>query len=223
MQAKYAAELNQVRNQVASTREALLRLNASIQSDRGQFEEWQKAADDGFDRCMSMAGDVLSDFGIGALTDRYDTIYDLAQRLPGKPKDVIEKYRYLASLGKRLEEAKASNDFAGLAERENKSQAEIYETMRDGVGQIVGLFGLDKKFPAVAMWKYGSLACDMAYNLTELRQGWKSVNALEKNNAGYAAAVKKLSGRMKALIDREKELRQKIDAGKPVSFRTPDK
>jgi hypothetical protein len=169
------------------------------------------------DRCVGIATDTAIDFGAGALADRYATIHDLAQKLPDKPEDVIEKYRYLASLAQRLKEAKSTNDVAGLAQRENKTEAEIWESLRDGIGQISGLLGLDKTVPGV-VWKYGSLACDMAYNLTELRQGWKNVGTLEANNVRYAEAVRKLSERMQALVERQKQLRQQIEAGEPVNF-----
>lgn len=90
----------------------------------------------------------------------------------------------------------------------------MWESLRDGIGQISGLLGLDKTVPGM-FWKYGSVACDLAYNLTELRLGWKNVGTLEENNARYAEAVKKLAARMQELIERQKELRKKIEAGEP--------
>jgi len=214
---KWIAELDEVNRQIASTRAVLLKLNASIQSDRKQFAEWEEAASDGFDRCVRMAADTAVDFSAGALSERYDEIYALSKKLPNKPEDLIEKYRYLASLAKRLKEAKSTNDYAGLAASENKSEAEIYATLRDGVGQIIGLLSLDKTVPGM-VWKYGSQALDMAYNLKELQLGWKNVGVLEENNVRYAEAVKKLAARMQELQDRAKKLRQKIEAGEPVNF-----
>lgn len=214
---KWIAELDEVNRQIVSTRAVLLKLNASIQSDRKQFVEWENAASDGFDRCVRMAADTTIDFSAGALLERYETIYELAKKLPNKPEALIEKYRLLASLAKRLQEAKATGDYAGLAASENKTEAEIYATMRDGIGQIIGLLSLDKTVPGMA-WKYGSLGWDMVYNLKELQLGWKNVGVLEANNVRYAEAVKKLSARMQELEDRAKKLRQKIEAGEPVNF-----
>jgi hypothetical protein len=209
---KLSAELDEVNKQIAVTREALVKLNATIQANSKLFEEWEKSADEAFDRCVGMAADVAIDFGAGALADRYETIYDLAKKLPNKPEDLIEKYRYLASLAKRLQEAKATKDFSGLAARENKTEAEIYETMRDGIGQIIGLLGLDKTVPG-AVWKYGSLAFDMAFNMKELHETWKNVSVLEANNAKLAEAVQKLAAKMQDLQNRAKDIKQKIDAG----------
>lgn len=208
-------ELDEVNKQIAATREALLRLNKYIQSNQKLFEEWESSASEAFDRCVSMIGDIALDFGIGGLSERYETIYELAKKLPGKPEDVIEKYRYLASLTRRLREAKAVNDFAGLAERENKTEAEIWETLRDGIGQISGLLGLDDTLPG-KWWKYGSLAIDTAYNLAELRMTWKNLKALEESTDRYAEAVSKLAAKMKELVDRQKEIKQKIEAGGEV-------
>lgn len=205
-------QLDDVNRQIAAAREALVKLNASIQADRKLFEEWEKSASEGLDRCVSMIADVALDFGISGIAERQDTLYKLAQKLPGKPEDVIEKYRFTASLAQRLKEAKAVSDVAGLAERENKTEAELWETFRDGVSQLSGLFSLDDTIPG-KWWKYGILAVDTAYNLTDLRLSWKNVKALESNNERYAEAVRKLSDRLKDLVERQKEIRKKIDAG----------
>ncbi|MCE5199964.1 MAG: PDZ domain-containing protein [Armatimonadota bacterium] len=213
---EWITELDKVNKQIESTRNVLLKLNASIQSDRKQFEEWEQAADEGFERCVGMASDVAVDFSAGALAERYEKIHELAKALPNKPADLIEKYRYLASLAKRLQEAKLANDLDGLAKREGKTETEIYEELRDGVGQLSGLFGLDKTVPGM-VWKYGTYSLDMAYNLMQLRFGWKNVGTLEENNARYAEAVKKLAERMRELEERAKELRKNIESGEPGS------
>jgi len=209
---KTIQELDEVNKKIAETREVLLRLNASIQSDRKLFEEWESSASEGIDRCVSTIGDIALDVGIGGLKERHDTIYELAKKLPGKPEDVIEKYRFLASLTQRMSEAKAVNDLAGLAAKENKTEAELWETLRDGISQLSGLFSLDQTFLG-KWWKYGVLASDTAYNLTELRLTWKNLQTLEANNERYAEAVRKLSARMKELVERQKEIRKKLEAG----------
>jgi len=216
---KTVQELEEVNKQIAATREVLLKLNASIQADRKLFEEWESSASEGMDRCVSMIGDIALDVGISGLAKRHDTMYELAKKLPGKPEDVIEKYRYLASLTQRLKEAKEVNDLAGLAARENKTEAELWETLRDGINQLSGLFSLDETVPG-KWWKYGILASDTAYNLTELRLTWKNIKTLEANNERYAEAVRKLSARMKDLVERQKEIRKKIDAGGPPEYIT---
>jgi len=212
----WIVELDKVNKQIASTRTVLLRLNADVQADVKQFNDWEKEGDEAFDRCVGMAADVAIDWGAGALSDRYDEIYQLAQKLPDKPDDVIEKYRLMASLAKRLKEAKAANDLDGLAKREGKTDAEIYEELRDGINQVIGLLQLDKFLPG-KIWKYGCYGFDMAYNLTELRIGWKNTEVLKANNASHAEAVKKLADMMRQYEDKAKILRQKIEAGEDSS------
>lgn len=209
---KTVRQLEDVNKQIAATREALLKLNAAILADRKLFEEWEESASEGFDRCVNMIGEVALDVGISGLSDRYDTIHELAKKLPGKPEDVIEKYRRLASFAQRMDEANAVRGLADLADRENKTEAEIWETLRDGIDQLSGLFSLDKTIPGM-WWKYGILAADTAYNLTDLRLTWKNLRALEANNERYAEAVRKLAARMRDLVERQKEIRQKIEAG----------
>ncbi|MHB0999997.1 MAG: PDZ domain-containing protein [Armatimonadota bacterium] len=210
--ARLKAELEMIDKKIAATRESLLRLSATIQDDRKQYEQWEKDADDAFDRCVNTAGDVAVDFGAGGIADRYSTIHGLAKKLPDEPTDLIEKYRLLASLAARMKEAKSVNDFKNLAAKENLTEAELYETLRDGVGQIVGLLELDKTVPG-KFWKYGSLAVDMAYNLTELSLGWENVTALEGNTELQLQAVKKLAEQMRLLVESKIALRKQIDAG----------
>jgi len=207
-------ELNHVNKQVAVTRSTLLRLNELILADRKLFAEWEKEADEGLNRCVDQAIDALIDASGGYLADRYETILGLARKLPSKPEAVIEKYRHMASLFKILQEAKATKDLDGLAAREGKTDAEIFEMFRDGIGQIADLVGLDKWFPA-RVWYYGSLAADWAYNLAELRLVWKNVSALEANNAKYAESVMVLSNRMRELQERQAQLVKNIEAGEP--------
>lgn len=209
--AKLKAQLDEVDKRIGTTRQALLRLNGTIQADMQQYEAWEKAAEEGFDRCVGMAADMAIDFGAGALSDRYETIYELAKKLPNPPTDLIEKYRHLAALAKRMQQAKAANDLENLANRENKTDGEIFETIRDGIGQLAGLLGLDKTLPALT-WKYGSLAADMAYNLTELSLGFKDVAALEGNQELQRQAVETLAERMRRLVEEKKALRAKIEA-----------
>jgi len=210
-------ELDEVNKQIAVTREALLKLNATILANRQLFEEWENSASEAFDRCVSMIGDIALDFGISGLVERRAELYKLARKLPGKPDDVIEKYRYAASLTQRLKEAKAVNDVAGLAAREHTTEAELWETLRDGVNQLSGLLSLDESIPG-KWWKYGILSVDTAYNLTELHLTWKNLTTLEANTQQYALAVQQLSDRLKALVDRQQQLRKKIEAGKSLEF-----
>lgn len=210
--AKLVAELDDVNKHIAATRDVLMKLNVSIQQNHELFMEWQNSASAAFDRCVGMVADAALDFGIGGLVDRYDTIYDLAKKLPGHPEDVIEKYRYLASLTHRMNEANAVNDFADLADRENKTVAEMWETLRDGVGQISGLLQLDKTVPGM-WWKYASLAFDAAYNVTDLYQSWKNINTMQMSNQKYAEALKKITDRLEILTKRQKDIEAKIQAG----------
>ncbi len=208
--ARLNSQLDEVEKRIGTTRQALLRLNATIQADTQQYQAWEEAAEEGFDRCVGMAADVAIDFGAGMLANRYDTIYELAKKLPNPPTDLIEKYRHLAELAKRMQQAKATNDLDNLANRENKTDAQIFETIRDGIGQLSSLLGLDRTVPALA-WKYGSLTADMAYNLTELSLGFKNIKTLENNQELQRQAVEKLAEQMRRLVEEKKALRAQIE------------
>ncbi len=218
--AGWRRELEETERQMEVTRQALLRLNRVILDNAKLFEEWERSSEEAFDRCVEMGADLALDFGITGLSDRYETIYDLAKKLPDPPADLLEKYRHMVQIVQRLKEAKSIRDAATLMERENQSLAEVLETMRDGIGQIMGLLNLDRTVPGAA-WKYGSLLWDNAYNLWELYHTWKNVTALERNNEQFAEGVRRLSERMKDLQSRSKELRRKIEEAEAAGAGSP--
>lgn len=213
--ALWIEELAHINRQLAVTRSTLLRLNELILVDRKLFAEWEKEADEGFKRCKDLALDGFIDATASYFSERYATIYDLAQKLPDKPEAVIEKYRLLASLYKRLQEAKAAKDLDGLANRTGKTDIEIYEMFRDGIVSILGMIEkVDKTAPGKFL-KYGPVAADWLYELAGLGLVWKNVSALESNNAEYAKEVMVLSNRMRELQARQEQLVRNIEAGEP--------
>jgi len=185
-----------------------------IQADRRLFAAWKEETDKAIERSRDLAIDIAIDASVGYLVERYETIYGLAQQLPNKPEAVIEKYRHLAAMFKILQEAKETKDLDGLATREHKTDTEIYEIMRDGIGQISGIVGLDKTLPG-QIWRYGSLGFDMAYNITELLLVWKNMSALETNQDMYAQGVVSLYYRLGKLQERQARLVRNIEAGEP--------
>jgi hypothetical protein len=214
--ALWKQELNETEKQIEATRQALLRLTPAIQDNARLFEEWERSSDEAFSRSVEMAADLAMDFGISGLADRYETIYDLAKKLPDPPQELLEKYRHMVTLIQRLKESKALRDASLLIERDNQSLGETLETIRDGIGQIVGILNLDKTVPGAA-WKYGSLFWDNVYNLTELYHTWKNITALERTNEQFAEAVRKLSERMRDLQTRSRDLRRQIEEAERAS------
>lgn len=216
--AELISELDTVNREIESTRTALLRLNAAIQGNNKLFEEWQEEASQGFNRSINLLANDLIDFGSSTLAKKYKDMYEAAKNLPENEKpsaEVMEQYRMLASLSHLLVNSKQTYGAGDLANRENKTDADIFETMRDGIVELAGVVAGDS-IEAETL-EYGALLCDTAYNVWDYGSTWKSIQTLGKNNATFAEALRKLTDRMKQLIARQKQLRQEIEAGEPAN------
>ncbi len=208
---KWAEELDKVNKEISSTREALLKLIQSSQLLTEQFKEIEKEATEKYENSINRVGDLLIDIGIEGLQDRYETIYKLAKKLPDKPDELIEKYKYTCSLIQSLKETKEIKDFVDLSEKDPRSFIETLEIIKDGISQINGLLELDKTVPG-AVWKYLSITADTTYDLTEQYYMWKNIILLEKGTDIYSESIKKLTNRLQELQTRAAILKQKINS-----------
>ncbi|MEN6356499.1 MAG: hypothetical protein ABFD83_05370 [Armatimonadota bacterium] len=210
MRAKWIKELDETNRKIEMTKQMLTMLNKQIQTDQSLYNDWEKMASEGMDKCKSTVKDLFFDTTIGLLADRFKDINEVAQKLPASEADTIEKYRRLESLTTSMKNAKDVGTYAEWQDRENKTDADVYESIRDGIGQISGLLSLDTTVPGLA-WKYGSMTADLAYTFTQYYQAWNGIKSSTDRTDAQAAQVKKLSADMQALIERYKELHKNLD------------
>ena len=218
--AKWKSDLLAANKEVEATRQALLKLVKAQQADVKLFDEWELEAREGFERSQGAFIDLALDLGMGLFVESPDGwVSSYARGLQAKATpEALAEYRRLFGLMQRLNEAKATRDFAALAAREGRTEAEVLEMARDGIGQLSGLLGLDKT-PLGKVWKYGSLFFDQAYNLTALFQVWKNVGVLEMDSAAMSEAIQRLSERLQRQMEKQEELRKKIEAGERIEFK----
>ena len=210
LRTKWKKELEDVNRRIEMTKQMLLMLNKQIQTDQSLYNDWEKMASDGMDKCKSTIKDLFFDTTIGLLTDRFKEINEVAQKLPPSEAEVIEKYRRLESLATDMKNARDVGTYGEWQDRENKTDADVYESIRDGIGQISGLLSLDTTVPGMA-WKYGSMTADLAYTFTQYYEAWKGIKSSTERTEAQLAQVKKLSEDMKALMEKYKELQKNLD------------
>jgi hypothetical protein len=210
LRAKWIKELEETNRRIEMTKQMLLMLNKQIQSDQSLYNDWEKMASEGMDKCKSTIKDLFFDTTIGLLTDRFKEINEVAQKLPPSEAEAIEKYRRLESLTTSMKNAKDVGTYAEWQDRENKTDADVYESIRDGIGQISGLLSLDTTVPGLA-WKYGSMTADLAYTFTQYYQAWNGIKSSTDRTEAQTAQVKKLSDDMQALIEKYKQLHKNLD------------
>jgi hypothetical protein len=217
--AKWRAELDKANHEVEATRQALLKLVKAQQADVKLFDEWEREAQEGFERSKSAIIDLALDLGMGLFVESPDGWAAYARGLQAKATpEALREYQKLHGLIQRLKEAKATREFAALAAKEGKTEAEFYEMLRDGIGQLSGLFGVDETLPG-KVWKYGSLFFDQAYNYTALYQVWKNAGILEQDSAAMSEAIQRLSERLRRQQERQQELVKKIEVGEKLEFK----
>jgi hypothetical protein len=216
--AKWKSDLAGVNKEIEATRQALLKLVRAQEADVNLFHEWESEAQQGFERSQGAIIDLALDLGMGLFVESPDGWAAHAKGLQAKATpEAIEEYQRQFRLIQRLNEAKATRDFASFAAREGRTEAEVLEMTRDAIGQLSGLLGLDNT-PVGKVWKYGSLFFDQAYNITALYQVWKSAGVLEQDSAAMSEAIQRLSERLRRQMERQQEFVKKIEAGEKVEF-----
>lgn len=217
--AKWRAELEKANREVEATRQALLKLVRAQEADVKLLHEWENEAQQGFERSRKAIFNLALDAGMGMFVEGADgwAAYAKGPGAKASP-EALEQYRLLFSLIDRLKEAKATRDFAAFAASEGKTEAEMLETIRDGVLQLSGLLGVEETFPGKVL-KYGALFWDQAYNLTALYQVWHNAGVLEQDSAAMGDAIQRLCERLKRQMERQQELVKKIEAGEKADFK----
>ncbi len=205
--AKWLAELASLESQLEVTKAQFGKLNKSIQQDRMLFEDWEKVATEGKDKCTGILYGLLMDAAAGGLSDRYEEMTKLAKKLPDNPQAYISKLERIQNWFKAMKYTQVFKDVNDMAARDGKTLPELLEEVRDDLNIIISVTPLDKT-PFGAGWKFGTNVVDMAYSFTQFLAADDGINRMDKNNENYAKAVASLTVRMQTLVERIKELKK---------------
>ncbi|MEN6371014.1 MAG: PDZ domain-containing protein [Armatimonadota bacterium] len=206
---QYLAKLESLQSQLEATKAQLQKLNKSIQQNQAQLDDWGKVAQDGMDKCSGFLYSLLMDATAGQLSDRYEEMHKLAEKLPDHPADLITKLDHIKNWFKVLKYTQTMKDVSDIAARDGKTLQELLEEVRDDLNIITSITPLDKTLPG-ALWKYGSNVADMAYSYAEFSAAYDRINQMDKNSDDYLKAVAALSNRMKTLVEQIKDLKAKL-------------
>lgn len=208
--AKWLAQLATLEKELEATKVQFLKLNKSIQQDQKQLDDWGKVAQDGMERCTGVLYNLLMDASAGALSDRYETMHELAKKLPNHPQDLISKLEQTKNWFKGLKYTQTFKDVSDMAARDGKTLPELLEEVRDSLNIIVGLTPLEKT-TAGALWKYGSNIVDMSYSYAQFSAAYERIDQMDKNSDSYLKAVAALSARMQSIVAQIKELKSNLN------------
>ncbi len=209
LRARWAAELEQVEKQIAITAEQLHRLTREMQSIASQFEEWQTMAEEGMESVVKACANLLIDTAVYGLNKHYDSILEEAKTAGKVSKEEVERVQRTKQWLERLENVRTFADIVDLLSRENKTLAQILESVRDGIS-ILTDFTRFSDHPYVRLWKYGSNTVDLVYGIATGYEAWKGIQSLDRLSEQYLQKVKELADQMKALQEQAKRLRQQM-------------
>lgn len=202
---KWLAELASLKKELESTKLQFGKLSKSIQQDQTQFDDWEKVARDGMERCSGVLYNLLMDASAAQLSQRYETMEELAKKLPNKPQDLIDKMARIKNWFKAMSTTQAFKDVADVAAKDGKTLPELLEEVRDDLNIIASVTGLDKTI-AFAAWKQGTNIVEMAYSFAQFSTAYDNIDQLDKNSDSYLKAVAALSARMKTIVTRINEI-----------------
>lgn len=207
--AKWIAELAKLQYELKATQDQFRKLNQSIQADQQQFQDWEKVADDGKNRCSGVLYNLLMDASAAQLGQRYETMHELAEKLPNKPLDLISRLGRIKNWFKTLTYTQAFKDVADIAARDGKTLPELLEEVRDDINIINSVTGLDKT-TAGAAWKQFSNIEELSYMFAQFCAADDGIQQMNKNTEEYRRAVESLTKRMQTLVERVKVIKANL-------------
>lgn len=203
------AEMESLQKELDAVKTQLARLNQNIMSSQQQFSEWQEVSESGMEKCKDILFGLFMDASAGKLADRYETMYDLAKKLPDQPQPLIKRLGRTNELFTGLKDVKSFKDVLDWAYANGDTLPEAIDKIRDGVGLITSLKGWDKTLVGAA-WIYGSNIVDLTYSYMQYSTSYDALMQQTQNVDEFNRALASLKGRMDTLFGRVKDVKQQL-------------
>ncbi|MCS6829964.1 MAG: PDZ domain-containing protein [Armatimonadota bacterium] len=210
---KWTAELEEVEKRIAVVTKQLSSLSQNALLNAQLFDDWQKLAQEGMDECAKAFLNLWTDTASLGLGRHYKQLAEKASANPQTAKEVLERIQRGRSLLEKLEKVRTLTDALDLVLREKRTLAQVLEAIRDGIGLLADFTPL-REHPATLAWKYGSNMVDLVHSFFVYHEVWYGITQLERTNEQYLYRVHQLSDELKALMERAKELRERIASAK---------
>ncbi len=206
--AALVADLARLRNEMERVKKQFMLLNKSIQDDRKLYEEWEKEAEEGMQKCSEIFYGLLLDFTTGRMPDYYDEIIKT-----NPPKQVLDRLTRMKRFFETVDKTQTAKDVIDLHKSvgDAESMQELFESMRDGLNLIVQMSPLSK-LPAVKVLKYGIYIADAAYCYAQFEAAYYANIQLRDNQHGQLRAFVSLRQYMDKLMAQIEEDRKKLAA-----------
>lgn len=207
------AELDTLQKELDGVKIQLSKLNQNIMKNQQQFQEWQDVSESGMEKCRDVLFGLFMDASAGKLLDRYETMYGLAQKLPGQPQPLIKRLGRTQELLTGLKDVKTFKDALDWAYANGDTLPETLDKLRDGIGLITNLKGWDKTLVGAA-WTYGSNIVDLTYSYMQYSTSYDALMQQTQNVDEFNRALASLKERMDTLFGQVKDVKQQL-AGMP--------
>jgi membrane-associated protease RseP (regulator of RpoE activity) len=185
LRAKLLEHLAKMENDLERVKKQFGLLNKSVQSDRTQYEDWEKEAEKGMQKCTDIAFGALMDLTAGPLKDKYEKLFEEAQKAPGISPEDLAKLKRALYYYRSLNGASSFKDLIALAESSSdiKTKQEFFEVLRDGLNQIVGMIPSKGPVPSppIVALKLGTYIADLSYSYTQLYFAYDANKQLKAN------------------------------------------
>lgn len=208
--AELKAELDKITSQLEATKAQIAKLSFDIARNQQQFGEWQGVAEKGMDKARDILLGLIIDTSAGKLLERYETMHELALKLPDHPEGYIAKLDDTKTLLTIFKDAKAFKDIKDWAEAHNVTLQETFEKMRDGMVFIVALKKGWDITPAGIALTYGSNAVDLAYTYAQYMTSYDALKNQTKNVDEFNKALASLVKLRQDLSKKSEDLKQQI-------------
>jgi hypothetical protein len=214
LRAKYLEHLAKMENDLERVKKQFGLLNKSVQSDRTQYEDWEKEAEKGMQKCSDIAFGALMELTAGPLKDKYEGLFETAKNTPGTSPQDIEKLERAMRYYKTLNNAGSFKDLMALADSADdiKTKQEFFEVLRDGLNQIAGMIKWKGPVPPppVLALKIGTYVVDLSYSYTQLYFTYDASKQLKANQDLQLRAFVSMRQYMDKLLAQIAEDKEKL-------------
>jgi membrane-associated protease RseP (regulator of RpoE activity) len=214
MRAKLLAHLEKLQNDLEGVKKQFALLNRSVQSDRAQYEEWEKEAEKGMQKCTDIAFGTLMELTAGQLKDKYEGLFETAKNTPGTSPQELAKLERAMRYYRSLNNASSFKDLMALADsaEDIKTKQEFFEVLRDGLNQVMGMIKWKGPVPPppVLALKLGTYIADLSYSYTQLYLTYDAGKQLKANQDAQLRAFVSLRQYMDKLLTQIAEDKQKL-------------
>ncbi len=212
--AKLVTNLAGLHDEMERVKKQFMRLNKQIQDDQKRYEEWEKVADEGMQKCGDVFYGLLMDFSAGRMSEYCENLIKIAK--PGASTQVLDQLVRTKRFYDALDNTQSAKDVHDLYNSvgDASNMQELFESLRDGLNQILQSSPL-KDLPVALNLKYWSYVFDAAYSYAQFQEAYYADIELRDNRFAQLKAFVSLRLYMDKLLAQIKADKEELSALPP--------